>query len=427
MSNIKVATQERDADASPYERRHLNLTRREALTRTADRMSILRHLCVHAGASRNALTQALPIPKSTIQSRLRELIFEGWVQCRPPVANDTRRGRPAGRYYVCPERLILLGAEASGGRLTAVATTLVGDLVASEEVRFDPADTLAGLTHTLLRMHARVHTTHSRVLGIGVVLDDDALAALPTVKHGGLESACGDLLRGTSLSRVPVHLQRDVCAAALGEMEFGPGSTATPLLFLKVGHGFSACLLRKDESFSGDWSLSLEVAKTPRTARSCTEPGSSKLCLVASALRERASGSEHQIVDGQSAGQCLANIVSRSGVANAPMRIVISTPTDGEGLPNQQTAVLAAAERLSRELSLNAEVSLARFGASAVAMGAAALVRHRLARPETTQPIPQRPRNAQVNRPTTTSHLQGGAAALDQATRRHAEPAFHKG
>lgn len=192
-------------------RRVAHLTRDEALARDLHRMAILRHLVAHPGQSRQALTEALALPRSTAAHLISHLLDEGWLQERASIAIG-RRGRPAAPLHVQPQRLLKLVAEMDEGVVRVVATSLSGELLGSEHARHDAgpnaSEALEVVARMLLRMQARVYSPDRRVLGVSLEVargmdapDDDEYDAL-------LLRLLGQRLRGTPLQRTSLRLHR---------------------------------------------------------------------------------------------------------------------------------------------------------------------------------------------------------------------------
>ena len=389
---------DRSADevAQPFGWRRLtHLTRDEALARDAHRMAILRHLVAHPGQSRQGLADALALPRSTATTLVNHLLAEGWLQKREAVAIG-RGGRLAAPLHVQPDRLLLLGAEMNADEVRLVATSLTGEMLASEQARHeagrDACAAFAVVARLLVRMQARLYSPDRRVLGVGVAMaavmnaQEPFSTAPPELgrQDAPLLRLLGKRLRGTPLQRVPLHLQRDVQVAALGELVFSPDTTWTPLLYLNIGHGVDASVMVEDGPPDGAWRLAREVGHLHRSAGlthcPCGQPGCAD-ALKGPPQQDAQPAQEHEDMD-------LGALLVQLTLTYQPARIVLGGTSVDLGTSMLKASTQALQRGLAATDTQTPSLSLARFGRDAAAMGAAVLARHRLVRPLTEPGVP---------------------------------------
>jgi predicted NBD/HSP70 family sugar kinase len=389
-----------DDVAQPFGWRRLtHLTRDEALARDAHRMAILRHLVAHPGESRQALTDALALPRSTATTLVNHLLAEGWLQKREAVAIG-RGGRLAAPLHVQPDRLLLLGAEMNADEVRLVATSLTGEMLASEQARHeagrDACAALAVVTRLLVRMQARMYSPDRRVLGVGLAMAAamDAQERFPQAppelgrQDAPLLRLLGERLRGTPLQRMPLHLQRDGQVAALGELAFSADATRTPLLYLNIGDGVDASVMVEDGPPDGSWQPAREIGHLHRSAGrahcSCGQPG------CADALPDPPLQFDQPALDNDDKCADLGALLVQLTLTYRPAHIVLGGSSAVLGTSLLEANMRALQQGLAATDTQAPTLSLARFGRDAAAMGAAALARHRLVRP-LTEPCPPSP------------------------------------
>ena len=386
----------------------------QAQLKRGNRRALIRQLRHRPGLSRVELAAALGLTKSTVSALTRELIAEGWLVAREVVATGDIGRRPTP-LFIDPDRLLLLGAEVGPGEVRVVLTSLTGDRRATHTARYDHGHGTAACLETLARLlvdAAESLSDTQRIIGVGVGLPGGVEAAsgrLVYAHHlGWHDLPFGPLLRaalrGTVLAGVPVFIQNDADAAALGETEFNPSRGADPLIFALVGLGVGAGVVVGGRPLSGAHGLAGEVghmvlqqAAGPRCscgrqgcvealigARAVLRAGgqhgtASPLPNALAALRTQLAAGEARAVQAvASAGRYLGVVLQNLAAAYDPACIVLGGPVIelGDALLAPAIAVLQDPPRAGAMAGPLLRVS--RFGADAVAMGAAAGAGHRL-------------------------------------------------
>ncbi|MFN3861936.1 MAG: ROK family protein [Roseateles sp.] len=366
----------------------------QALLKASNRMAIVRHLRAHPGQSRVELANALDLTKSTVSALTRELIDEGWLLEREVLVTGDVGRRPTP-LFVDPGRLLLLGTQVGIGHVRVVLTSLTGTVLAARSASYDTAlpveACIQKLTRSMLAVAGRCSDAQ-RIIGIGVGLPggvDQARDQLVFAPHVHWHQApFGALLRealqGTPLAGVPVFMQNDADVAALGESEFNPAPQADPLLLVLVGEGVGAGLVVGGRLLTGVRGLAGEVGHMvlqidgPRC--SCGRRGCAE-ALIGSRALLREDGSAPPAAAVKQAGRYLGVLLQNLAVAYDPACIVLGGPAMALG-----DALLAPVRDTLREYAQAAglpepTLRVARFGADAIAVGAAALAGYRLTQP----------------------------------------------
>jgi predicted NBD/HSP70 family sugar kinase len=378
----------------------------QQILKDINRMSIVRQLCVQPGLSRTGLAAAVELTKSTVTLLVRELIDEGWLVEREVLATGDVGRRPTP-LFIDPDRLVLVGCEVGIGGVRAVATTLTGDIVARSKAAYRSASSakacLGILANTLVEMVERLDSGR-RVIGVGVGVPggvDEARGYLhfaPNLRWRDV--SIGELLQerfaNTVLAGVPLFVQNEADVAVVGELEFEGGEAVDPLLYLSIDHGVGAGVIVDSRLLTGHRGFAGEVGHMVLMPGgpvcSCGRRGCAEALIGVRAIFPEDKGdwtSAQRAVeagDAQVLGQVemaagfLGVLLQNLATAYDPGRIVL-----GGMVVQLGEAFLAPALRTLAAYSEAAgiappRVQVSRFGADAVALGAAALVRYRLTR-----------------------------------------------
>jgi predicted NBD/HSP70 family sugar kinase len=387
--------------------------RHQQLLKRINRMALVRQLFANPGMSRADLANAVQLTKSTVSTLVRELAFEGWLAEREVVATGDLGRRPTP-LLIDPTRLYLLGAEVGIESVRVMATSLTGDVLAKADVSLGSNKSaqacVATLASAFIKLRQQLDSSRRKVIGIGVGLpggvDEESGFVHFAPNLGWREVPFGALLcaqmSGSPLAGVPLFVQNEADVAALGEMEFNPAAAPDPLLYVSVNQGVGAGVVVGDRLLTGVRGFAGEVGHTilqrkgPLCScgrRGCAEaliglramlppdaPASSDSPLRKIALL-LAKGDAATAAAVTKAGSHLGLLLQNLTAAYDPACIVLGGSAVELGDPFVRPALLTLNRYASAaNLSLPA-VRISRFGADAVAIGAAALARYRLTRP----------------------------------------------
>ena len=383
----------------------------QQLLKDIHRMALVRELCATPGLSRADLATAVGLQKSTVSMLVRELLEEGWLLERDVVATGDLGRRPTP-LFIDPTRLLLLGVEVGIDSIRAVATSLTGDVlvtaVANHGASRTAAACISSVAAALLKLRKQLDKGQHRVIGIGVGLPggvDEASGVLHFAPNLGwrevpFRALLSEKLNGTALAGVPLFLQNEADVAALGEMEFNSSEAADPLLYVSVNQGVGAGvivgerLLTGSRGFAGEVGhmvLQLNGPKCSCGRRGCAEALIGPRAMLRSSdedappladiQRLLAEGDADTIRAVKKAGSYLGVLLQNLAAAYDPGCIVL-----GGAVVDLGDTFLDPALKMLNDYATAANlapptVQTSRFGANAVAVGAAALVRYWLARP----------------------------------------------
>lgn len=398
----------------------------QQLLKRLNRMALVRQVASAPGLSRAALADTVGLTKSTVSLLVRELIDEGWL-----TESDARTtgalGRRATPLHLDGSRLALLGADLGITAARIVATNLLGEVLAEQELPYtsatDAGHCIAQMAAGLVALTTAPALAGRTVLGVGAGLHgvvDDASGMLLHAPHQGWRNidVAGQMrahFAGTALAGLPLFLQNEANVAALAELEFCGARGADPLIYLSINYGVGAGIIVNGRLLTGLFGFAGEVGHTILQQAgplcSCGRRGCADALIGLQALMDEVYGKRQlstpelleqlftQADAGDAraaaavaaAGRHLGVLLNNLWVAFDPMCIVIGGAALrlGERLIAPGRAVL---DECAHATQLTAPtVRRPRFGDNAIAIGGAAMARHYLMHPFDSQEPVRRP------------------------------------
>jgi predicted NBD/HSP70 family sugar kinase len=149
------------------------------------------------------------------------------------------RGQPASKFMINPDSRFSIGLNVDRDHVTLVVLDFVGKVRgrASREIHFaKPEAVRTFFRRSVGRLLAKAGITKDRLVGVGVAFPDDiARAHLPDQPE---DYAAWASIRVEDLIRdvlgIPVFIENDAAAAAIGEMQFGSGHLYRSFFYLLV-------------------------------------------------------------------------------------------------------------------------------------------------------------------------------------------------
>ncbi|MDM0047033.1 ROK family transcriptional regulator [Variovorax dokdonensis] len=367
----------------------------QQLVKRINRSVLLRLSRAQPGLSRARLAQESGLTKSTVTLLVRELLQEGWLhESGAPVADGA--GRPSTPLAIDVGVRALAGIEVGVERMRLACVSLQGALLHSdEEALEDPSPECVSRQSAALAAQAQraLAARGLRLAGIGVgvpgAVDQDSgrVRFAPNLgwRDVDLLSPLSAALQAARVGDVPVQLQNEADAAALGEYEFDvgeggahPGSDTDPLIFVNCDVGVGAGIVLNDRLFVGAQGMAGEIGHTilevDGPACSCGRRGCAEAFFGSRALSR--SGS-----DPERAARFLGVLLQNLWVTFNPRVIVVggaSCANDPQLLARACDAVAQYASDAGLPMP---QVRAARYGALAPAVGASAFVLHEYLRP----------------------------------------------
>jgi predicted NBD/HSP70 family sugar kinase len=149
------------------------------------------------------------------------------------------RGQPASKFVLNPDSRFSIGLNVDRDHVTLVVLDFVGKVRAraSREIHFArPEAVRSFLQRSVRQLLAKTGIPRDRLVGVGVAFPDDiARAHLPDqpADYAAWASVRIDDLTRDALG-IPVFIENDAAAAAIGEMQFGSGHRYRSFFYLLV-------------------------------------------------------------------------------------------------------------------------------------------------------------------------------------------------
>lgn len=164
-----------------------------------------------------------------ITNIVRRLEADGLV-----VEEAGQAGSRANRFAMVPEGAVSLGVDIGDGRASLVAIDLAGQVLLRDAELVEDADSGAAVIRIVARAMERLAERGvGRVLGLGLTAAD-----------------CADAVRDR-LAPLPVIVEADTIAAALGERQFGAAAADDSFVYVLLGPSTRAGMIIGGAVFNG--------------------------------------------------------------------------------------------------------------------------------------------------------------------------------
>ncbi len=339
-------------------------------------------------ASRAELAALSSLTKVTVGSLVAELMNEGWLLEGKPTASGS--GRPSTPLELDPTRLALLGAEIGVDYLNVLCCDLLGKVLERIYIEVEPMtpdEALERLGKVLAQLTRSSALQGRRLLGLGVgvpgPVEGEMLRFAPNLGWSEVAVLQGlrPHLKYTLLEGLPLFLENEANAAALGEATFG--LTSSSLAYLSLGVGVGCGIVIGGQVYHGEGGLAGEIGHTllvvsgePLEAESLVgqqalsnQLGSSELLHMREILARLEQGPVQVVTKmGESLGLLLVNMIHTF----SPSRVTLGGPlvSLGDALLEPAYKVLEGRTLPGRKTV----VSVSEKGVDACAIGAAARV-----------------------------------------------------
>ena len=358
------------------------------LLKRINRSVLLRLIRSQQDLSRARLAALSGLTKSTVSALVRELLDEHWLsEAAAPVAAQGM-GRPSTPLNIDTTKRVLIGIEIAVDCVRLVCVSLSGAILTQTEVALlDPQpESACRQVGSLVRaLCGQLDARGLLLSGIGVCLPgavDEAAGIVRLAPNLGwrelpFRAMVASEFAALGLAPTDILLQNDADAAALGEYEFGGGSSDDPLIFVNCDVGVGAGIVLNDRLFTGHLGAAGEIGHSilqvdgPRC--SCGRHGCAEAFIGVRALGRKQGLAQ--------AGQYLGVLLQNLDAMFNPHVIVVGGRSCVEH-PSLVEAARATQLAYAQAAGLQAPVvRAARYGLQAAAVGAAALVLHQFLRP----------------------------------------------
>jgi predicted NBD/HSP70 family sugar kinase len=166
------------------------------------------------------------------------------------------RGQPATKFAINPDSCFSIGLNVDRDHVTVVVLDFVGKVRAraSREIHFaKPSTVRIFFQRTIGQLLARAGIARNRLVGVGVAFPDDITRARlpdqPADYAAWATVRIDDLIR--DVLGIPVFIENDAAAAAIGEMQFGSGHQYRSFFYLLVTAALGGGLVADGNYFRG--------------------------------------------------------------------------------------------------------------------------------------------------------------------------------
>jgi predicted NBD/HSP70 family sugar kinase len=166
------------------------------------------------------------------------------------------RGQPATKFVVNPDSCFSIGLNVDRDHVTMVVLDFVGKVRArsSREIHFaDPATVQTFFRRSAGQLLRKAGIGLERLIGVGVAFPDDISRAhlpdQPADYAAWSAVKIDDLIR--EVLGIPVFIENDAAAAAIGEMQFGSGHQYRSFFYLLVTAALGGGLVADGSYFRG--------------------------------------------------------------------------------------------------------------------------------------------------------------------------------
>lgn len=227
----------------------------QTIVREQNLSSVLRHLHDQTTLSRAQIAPATGLNKSTVSSLVEELIQRGLIH--ETGLNSGNNGRPATLLEIDPGAGGIIGLELGIDFVSVVLTDFAGNVCWQKTEDTDPPDKEDFTIKQSLRLvDEAIRDCRSkgwRVLGVGL-----AIPGMVDVKEGILVFAPNLKWRNVPLRKIfedhtglPVIVDNDAHAAAIGEHLFGVARQVRDFIFVYGGIGIGGGLFLNNDLYRG--------------------------------------------------------------------------------------------------------------------------------------------------------------------------------
>jgi predicted NBD/HSP70 family sugar kinase len=210
-----------------------------------------------------------------------------------------RRGQPAMRLAINPDGCFSIGINIDRDHVTVVALDFTGHVRAraTQEIDFALPDAIVAFCRKAIdNMLKGKQLPRDRIIGIGIALPDD----LGRVNLPHRPSSYGvwntvDVTRlFADVLPIPVFVENDATAAAIGELQFGHGLRSPSFFYILISAALGGALVIEGNSFRGADGRSGEIGFLPLRSRR-TEARSLQEAVSLSALYELLAAAGHKV------------------------------------------------------------------------------------------------------------------------------------
>jgi glucokinase-like ROK family protein len=234
--------------------------------KSLNRSLILNTIRTHGEVSRAEIAKITKLTPPTVTNIVAELLDNKLV-IESDLGASTGGRRPI-MLRINAEAYHIVGVDIGIRRLRAVVTNLNADIKASETLalppRVDQAALIGHLINTVKIVLKKASISERDLMGIGIgmhgLVDPSAGKAIFAPNFGLRDVSLREPLEEEF--QVPVHVENDVVAFALGESWFGEGTDTGNFIAVNIGEGVGAGIVLNGQLYKGATYSAGEIGHT---------------------------------------------------------------------------------------------------------------------------------------------------------------------
>jgi glucokinase-like ROK family protein len=235
----------------------------QLLVRRLNTSLVMDCLRTHGPLSRAGLSAAVGLNRSTVSSVINELLEENFV--REIGLQPSERGRPGMLLELNPDGGCAVGVEIGVDFLSIVLTDFIAQVLWRQRITSDPQDEQSAIIERaegIVQEALGIGEERGlRLLGIGL-----GVPGLVDIRQGSLVFAPNLRWRDVPFRQMwterfdlPVFVENEANAAALGEYYFGVARDVQNLIYLSAGIGLGGGIIIKGKLFRGSGGYAGEI------------------------------------------------------------------------------------------------------------------------------------------------------------------------
>lgn len=238
-------------------------------TKRLNRATVIALLRQHGGLSRADLSRETALTMQSISNIIGGLEESGLIEATEKIYGG--KGQPPLPYAIRPSCGHGIGINLDDGRIFGAVIDFGLNLVFSCEEPHsltDPAEILTLVEAMTQRLIEGSGVNPATIWGIGLVsprLVDHGVDDAHLVESS-LWADIGDFgieARLAASSRLPVFVENDANAGALGELTFGAGKKLESFCYLHIARGLGCGIIHESQIFRGAWGNAGEFGRFP--------------------------------------------------------------------------------------------------------------------------------------------------------------------
>ena len=315
------------------------------------RVHILSLIRKQGTASRAQLAKQTGLSRTTISTVVSDLLEEGI--CREIGLEPSGGGRPAIMIALNPNARHAVGVNIEGRNIRTGLVDLKASVTSLQEREIDCRNTRAMLDSVAAAIQEMMRDTpREKVVGVGIGITglvDSETGTVIVASHLGLfDFPFRQALAEALPFPVPILIDNDANAAALGERYYGAGRGFDNLVYIEFGTGIGAGIIIEGRFYAGAHGIAGEFGhiklrkggpKCACGARGCLEALAGGRAIVAEALKETNNlrrSAIWRLADGDSSKVTLRIILEAAAEGDPWANKVLDTAMDylGMGIAN---------------------------------------------------------------------------------------------